>query len=480
MIAARLARLSRGARAGRHRGDHRPRVLGARAGRRQRPRGPGVRRRPRRAVAARHRARARARHVRLQPRPHSRGRLSGARACAAPASPPARGARARARPRGRPDAAAVLAAQYEAAGARTRPSRGSCERRTRRSGSTTTPAPRGARARARGLQRAAAGSERTPASSRSSPRCPRRWLPWRAIAHRASSTCTSAPEPGRAARRRAEAPLVRSLALAALTRGDFAAAHAFGEQLATRGERAADDVLWVESAWVLGVAAYWGGQLDRRGRISRRRSRAGDLSTSSTSCGTARTRSWCARSAWRTRCGCSATTTRRARATRARAGRGQRASVQPHVREGLRRADRPRSARRARLRAHVAALAASGVGRPGARPRRWPASSRCSMVAAATVSPHPARRRRRSRRPAAPGRARDAAARAARGVRRHRRRGAGIAAADEHCAIRRRKPWRPRSAAARRVPPRRRRPARGRRGRAATRSGVAEAPGRGR
>jgi hypothetical protein len=56
-------------------------------------------------------------------------------------------------------------------------------------------------------------------------------------------------------------PLVRSLALAALTRGDFPSAQAFGEQLATRGERAADDVLWVESAWVLGIAAYWSGQL---------------------------------------------------------------------------------------------------------------------------------------------------------------------------------------------------------------------------
>ena len=58
-----------------------------------------------------------------------------------------------------------------------------------------------------------------------------------------------------------EAPLVRSLALASLTRGDFDAARTFGEQLFARGERDADDVLWVEGAYVLGVAAYWQGQL---------------------------------------------------------------------------------------------------------------------------------------------------------------------------------------------------------------------------
>ena len=56
-------------------------------------------------------------------------------------------------------------------------------------------------------------------------------------------------------------PLVRSLALASLTRGDFAAARGYGEQLRVQGERDADDVLWVESAYVLGVAAYWQGQL---------------------------------------------------------------------------------------------------------------------------------------------------------------------------------------------------------------------------
>ena len=58
-----------------------------------------------------------------------------------------------------------------------------------------------------------------------------------------------------------EAPLVRSLALAALTRGELDAARAFGERLRERA--AEDDVLWVESAWVLAVAAYWHGELGR-------------------------------------------------------------------------------------------------------------------------------------------------------------------------------------------------------------------------
>ena len=59
-----------------------------------------------------------------------------------------------------------------------------------------------------------------------------------------------------------EPPLVRSLALSALTDGDFDAARAFGEQLRTGGERAGDDVLWIESAWVLAVAAFWQGRLE--------------------------------------------------------------------------------------------------------------------------------------------------------------------------------------------------------------------------
>ena len=59
-----------------------------------------------------------------------------------------------------------------------------------------------------------------------------------------------------------EAPIVWSLALASLTRGDFADALASGEQLRARAERDGDDVLWVESAYILGVSSYWLGRLD--------------------------------------------------------------------------------------------------------------------------------------------------------------------------------------------------------------------------
>ncbi len=59
-----------------------------------------------------------------------------------------------------------------------------------------------------------------------------------------------------------EAPLVRSLALANLTRGDFETARVFGEQLHERGRREGDDVLSVEGSYVLGIAAYWQGKLE--------------------------------------------------------------------------------------------------------------------------------------------------------------------------------------------------------------------------
>jgi DNA-binding SARP family transcriptional activator/tetratricopeptide (TPR) repeat protein len=59
-----------------------------------------------------------------------------------------------------------------------------------------------------------------------------------------------------------EPPLLRSLALATLTRGEYEAAHAVGERLRARAVRDADDVLWVESAYVLGVAAFWRGLLE--------------------------------------------------------------------------------------------------------------------------------------------------------------------------------------------------------------------------
>ena len=60
-----------------------------------------------------------------------------------------------------------------------------------------------------------------------------------------------------------EPPLIWSLALAALTRGEWAAARNFGERLRARAERDGDEVLWVESDYILGIAAYWPGQLDR-------------------------------------------------------------------------------------------------------------------------------------------------------------------------------------------------------------------------
>jgi len=55
-------------------------------------------------------------------------------------------------------------------------------------------------------------------------------------------------------------PLVRSLALASLSRGDFEAARQFGEQLHARGERDTADVLLVEGEYVLGIAAFWQGE----------------------------------------------------------------------------------------------------------------------------------------------------------------------------------------------------------------------------
>jgi hypothetical protein len=59
-----------------------------------------------------------------------------------------------------------------------------------------------------------------------------------------------------------EAPLARSLAVAALTRGDFDAARGAAEQLRARGEREGDGVLVVEGEWVLAIAAYWSGALE--------------------------------------------------------------------------------------------------------------------------------------------------------------------------------------------------------------------------
>src|SRR5439155_1582758 len=55
-------------------------------------------------------------------------------------------------------------------------------------------------------------------------------------------------------------PLLRSLAIVSLSQSDFEEACRFGEQLHARGERDADDVLLVESDYVLGIAAFWQGE----------------------------------------------------------------------------------------------------------------------------------------------------------------------------------------------------------------------------
>ena len=63
-------------------------------------------------------------------------------------------------------------------------------------------------------------------------------------------------------------PLLRSLAITSLTESNFARAQWFGQQLHARGEHNADDVLLVESDYVLGIAAFWQGQLAvARGRF---------------------------------------------------------------------------------------------------------------------------------------------------------------------------------------------------------------------
>jgi hypothetical protein len=58
-----------------------------------------------------------------------------------------------------------------------------------------------------------------------------------------------------------EPPLVWSLAMAALTRGEWEPARGFAGQLRARAERDDDKVLWVESGYLQGIAAYWPGRL---------------------------------------------------------------------------------------------------------------------------------------------------------------------------------------------------------------------------
>lgn len=59
----------------------------------------------------------------------------------------------------------------------------------------------------------------------------------------------------------APSPLLRSLGLGSLARGDFAAAREHGAALRERGERDSDEVLRVEGEYLLGVTAFWAGEL---------------------------------------------------------------------------------------------------------------------------------------------------------------------------------------------------------------------------
>jgi hypothetical protein len=61
--------------------------------------------------------------------------------------------------------------------------------------------------------------------------------------------------------REPEPPLVWSLAMAALTRGEWDQARGFAGQLRARAETDDDQVLWVESDYLQGIAAYWPGRL---------------------------------------------------------------------------------------------------------------------------------------------------------------------------------------------------------------------------
>jgi DNA-binding SARP family transcriptional activator len=57
-------------------------------------------------------------------------------------------------------------------------------------------------------------------------------------------------------------PLVRAMAIAGLSQGDLAGARRAGEQLRARAERDGDAVLVVEGQYVLGIAAFWQGELE--------------------------------------------------------------------------------------------------------------------------------------------------------------------------------------------------------------------------
>jgi DNA-binding SARP family transcriptional activator len=72
----------------------------------------------------------------------------------------------------------------------------------------------------------------------------------------------SAVELARALAVDAPPQVLRSLAISSLSRDDFDAARRFGEQLQARGQTDGDDALLVESEYVLGIAAFWKGELE--------------------------------------------------------------------------------------------------------------------------------------------------------------------------------------------------------------------------
>ena len=57
-------------------------------------------------------------------------------------------------------------------------------------------------------------------------------------------------------------PVLRSLAISSLSRDEFEVAWRYGEQLRGRGESDGDDALLVEGEYVLGISAFWQGELD--------------------------------------------------------------------------------------------------------------------------------------------------------------------------------------------------------------------------
>ena len=160
-----------------------------------------------------------------------------------------------------------------------------------------------------------------------------------------------------------EAPqLLRSLGMSALTAEDFPATLRIGAQLQAAGERLGEEVLVVEGAYLLGMAAFWRTDFAAaRTHLETAVARYRPADGRSTSSATARTRRWRASAGWATRCGSSASPTRRGRrATPPWPGPTDRAAVQHRHRAAVRPDAGPRHGRRARP--ARARRAAGGVG----------------------------------------------------------------------------------------------------------------------